>query len=1050
MALYLKQEAGGEEGNIRGLVENCAHNDDITPLVRLLFEAQSLADSPSIIAADGQQMVSIICSALRAVAADQGAAIDDVCHSNATAIAQTVAELEHMQSTVEDVKASLMGANQTMQQVGSNLVTNVQNVNRLAEVQDNLQQAAAAVRAAQGVLEQCMAAGQLINEHQLYPALCMLDKIRRKHLASLLSMLSNKGAPLIPSRRISSSSSSRHHVSAAQQQQQLQAQRAAAAASAAAAIKRLSGRDLEHLQQLHAFFSGLVDDMAAAVQRLALQGFNQWLVSMRACARDVGLLAIQAALVERCREEDLGAERKALLAALAAPGGRSVRDIAAELAKSPFRQDLLKEASPDADKQQQAVQQDNNNNGGNSSSAAGFSSVTGSGSGSFTSADASSLRELLKRPSRKWVPAAAPLAEVSSLPRQLPDLEELFPGEPQRAIHALVQQQKQRRSSSVAVSGRSSPQRQQQQQEPPQRRPIYSLLDVDMAGCHAAVHVAKSLGCLDAFRQHYLDQRRLQVSADLQPPQDFLESHRAYLAQVAGFFVIESYVQRVTDGLVGPAEGAALWAGAQRSLKATLEAAFDQLGTASLMLMVKDFVLLVCVALERAGYQVAPVIELLQATQARYHELLSAQLQGQVAAVVEADVLSELEIRSEAQHAATVAEYGLPWQLEGAGTGRRVQLSASGVPPLPYVAPFTCCVPEVLSLVRRYVIDSLAYLRGLHSPQELLPAVLHQRDRMLGKVLVEVLSLKARSVASEEMLRECMKVAANAWALSAALDGLDDWTIQQARPEWAAPQVAAPAPDSSQGSSRAGLSAAAAAAAKLARARNRKAAVASGALTNTVQAALRALQDASERDVLRSLTGRIEQLLEGSRKGDWCPGEALPASQSGWVDALLSYLQETFDAGLKLLPRFSVVHLMRLALRATATAAMRAFGPEGVKGFNLYAVEKLSINVATIERFAGRWGVASLADELAEPNQLCRLLLSSKLEDILEPQLRRQRYSALELSAVALALDKYRELPQQAKRRPEWPTKKAVDAVAKQLRAQMVSGAAGMRGLDDA
>jgi hypothetical protein len=66
-------------------------------------------------AADGQQMVSIICSALRAVAADQGAAIDDVCHSNATAIAQTVAELEHMQLTVEDVKASLLGANQIMQ-----------------------------------------------------------------------------------------------------------------------------------------------------------------------------------------------------------------------------------------------------------------------------------------------------------------------------------------------------------------------------------------------------------------------------------------------------------------------------------------------------------------------------------------------------------------------------------------------------------------------------------------------------------------------------------------------------------------------------------------------------------------------------------------------------------------------------------------------------------------------------------------------------------------------------------------------------------------------
>lgn len=69
-----------------------------------------------------------------------------------------------------------------LQDVGHHLVDNVQNVNKLSQLQDNLQQAAAAVRAAQGVLEQCLLAGQLINEHQLYPALCMLDKIRRKHL----------------------------------------------------------------------------------------------------------------------------------------------------------------------------------------------------------------------------------------------------------------------------------------------------------------------------------------------------------------------------------------------------------------------------------------------------------------------------------------------------------------------------------------------------------------------------------------------------------------------------------------------------------------------------------------------------------------------------------------------------------------------------------------------------------------------------------------------------------------------------------------------------
>lgn len=127
-------------------------------------------------------MVSIISGALRTVADDQAAVVEDVCHSNATAIAHTVAELEQMHQRVEDVKSTLLAANAGMQAAGNDLVGNVQHVDQLQEVQDNLQQAAAAVQAAQAVLEQCLIAGELIGQQQLYPVLCMLDKIRRKHL----------------------------------------------------------------------------------------------------------------------------------------------------------------------------------------------------------------------------------------------------------------------------------------------------------------------------------------------------------------------------------------------------------------------------------------------------------------------------------------------------------------------------------------------------------------------------------------------------------------------------------------------------------------------------------------------------------------------------------------------------------------------------------------------------------------------------------------------------------------------------------------------------
>ena len=42
------------------------------------------------------------------------------------------------------------------------------------------------------------------------------------------------------------------------------------------------------------------------------------------------------------------------------------------------------------------------------------------------------------------------------------------------------------------------------------------------------------LGRLLRFRDYYLEQRRLQVTNDLQPPHKFLESYQPYLAQVRG------------------------------------------------------------------------------------------------------------------------------------------------------------------------------------------------------------------------------------------------------------------------------------------------------------------------------------------------------------------------------------------------------------------------------------------------------------------------------------------------------------------------------------
>lgn len=80
--------------------------------------------------------------------------------------------------------------------------------------------------------------------------------------------------------------------------------------------------------------------------------------------------------------------------------------------------------------------------------------------------------------------------------------------------------------------------------------------------------------------------------------------------------------------------------------------------------------------------QVMPVTEMLQATCGRYHDLLGATLGSRMAAVVEADVLGELEVRTAAQHSQLVNDYNLPWQLEGAGEGPLGPLGTSTRQPL--------------------------------------------------------------------------------------------------------------------------------------------------------------------------------------------------------------------------------------------------------------------------------------------------------------------------------------------------------------------------------
>jgi len=88
------------------------------------------------------------------------------------------------------------------------------------------------------------------------------------------------------------------------------------------------------------------------------------------------------------------------------------------------------------------------------------------------------------------------------------------------------------------------------------------------------VHVHACLGRLPAFHKYYTQNRRLQLASDLSPPADILGGYQAFVARLAGFFLLEDHVARCADVLppgaqvprrAGPARAGAPFGAAARA-----------------------------------------------------------------------------------------------------------------------------------------------------------------------------------------------------------------------------------------------------------------------------------------------------------------------------------------------------------------------------------------------------------------------------------------------------------------------------------------------------
>ncbi|KAK3146982.1 hypothetical protein QOZ80_3BG0276180 [Eleusine coracana subsp. coracana] len=223
-----------------------------------------------------------------------------------------------------------------------------------------------------------------------------------------------------------------------------------------------------------------------------------------------------------------------------------------------------------------------------------------------------------------------------------------------------------------------------------------SALDFDLTPVYRAHHMHNCLGIGEKFKDYYYRNRLMQLNLDMQisTSQPFLESHQPFLSQVAGFFIVEERVFRTADGLLSESQVETTWETALAKVTSTLEDQFSRMRTASHFLIIKDYVTLLGAAVKKYGYPITQLIEVLEKSRDKYHQLLLLECRKQIDDILSNDSYDQMVLKKEYEYNMNVTAFCLE--------------PDDAIPNFPYVAPFSSSVPDVCRIVRSFVEDSVS------------------------------------------------------------------------------------------------------------------------------------------------------------------------------------------------------------------------------------------------------------------------------------------------------------------------------------------------------
>ncbi|XP_056345672.1 exocyst complex component 6B [Oenanthe melanoleuca] len=269
---------------------------------------------------------------------------------------------------------------------------------------------------------------------------------------------------------------------------------------------------------------------------------------------------------------------------------------------------------------------------------------------------------------------------------------------------------------------------------------------VDFSPVYRCLHIYSVLGARETFESYYRKQRRKQARLVLQPPSNMhetLDGYRKYFNQIVGFFVVEDHILHTTRALVTRAYVDELWEMALSKTIAALRTHSSYCSDPSLVLDLKNLIVLFADTLQGYGFPVNQLFEVLLEIQDQYSETLLKKWAGVFRNILDSDNYSPIPVPDEEVYKKIVGQF--PFQ--------DAELEKQ---PFPKKFPFSEFVPRVFSQIKEFIHACLKFSEDLHlSSTEVDDMIRKSTNLLLTRTLSNCLQnvIKRKNVGLTELVQ---------------------------------------------------------------------------------------------------------------------------------------------------------------------------------------------------------------------------------------------------------------------------------------------------------